>query len=181
MNSDSLAVYPLLWHVNYGQTKLRPVHSFDVAQALDIMSDAEATTLGQTFSLGGPNTYKINDILKIVESLTFNKTLRPGVNIPKAVLKAATKAGSLVWWPMLSPDELERRYLDDRADEPGTLGFSDLGIEPDTLEERAIVYLRRYRSNLRFEQPVVSGPLLTRTSNLTSMLCLPCRKGLGLN
>jgi hypothetical protein len=36
----------------------------------------------------------------------------------------------------------------------GTLGFADLGIEPDTIEERASVYLRRYRSSLTYEQPV---------------------------
>lgn len=118
------------------------------------MCDADNTTMGQTFSLAGPKTYTVGQLLQLVESLTFNKTVRPGLNIPKFALKAATKIGDLAWWQMLSPDEVERRYLDDKAEEKGTLGFADLGIEPDTLEERAIVYLRRYRSQLRFEQPV---------------------------
>lgn len=40
----------------------------------------------------------------------------------------------------------ERRYIDDYADAPGTKSWEDLAIEPDLLEEVAIVYLRRYRS-----------------------------------
>lgn len=146
--------YPILWHVNYGATKLRPVHSVDVAQALEIMCDADVTSTGQTFSLAGPKTYTVAQLLQLVESLTFNKIVRMGVNVPKPVLKLATKVADLAWWQMLSPDEVERRFLDDKADAPGTLGFADLGMEPDTLEERAILYLRRYRSHLRFEQPV---------------------------
>lgn len=146
--------YPITWHVNHGQTRMRPVHSVDVAHALEVMMDAEVTSTGQTFSLAGPRTYTVGSMLRLVESLTFNKTLRVGVNIPKFALMTAAKIGDLAWWPMISPDEVERRYLDDLPDAPGTLGFADLGIEPDILEERAIVYLRRYRSNLRFEQPV---------------------------
>lgn len=151
---NQMASYPLLWHVNHMRTKMRPVHSFDVAQALEIMCDADVTSMGQTFSLGGPKTYTIAEMLRIVESLTHSKLVREGVNVPKALLRATTKLGDLAWWPMYSPDEVEQRYLDDKADEPGTLGFADLGMEPDTMEERAIVYLRRYRSNLYFEEPV---------------------------
>lgn len=115
----TIPAYPYLWHVNYGQTKLRPVHSFDVAEALEVIMNAENTSTGQTFSLAGPKTYTITQMLRLVESLTFNKTLREGLNIPKFALMAAAKMGDLVWWPMLSPDEVERRYLDDKADEPG--------------------------------------------------------------
>lgn len=46
----------------------------------------------------------------------------------------------------------------------GTLGFADLGIEPDILEERASVYLRRYRSNLFYEQPVEGSGLRLKKS-----------------
>jgi NADH dehydrogenase (ubiquinone) 1 alpha subcomplex subunit 9 len=149
--------WPLTWHVNYGQTKLRPAHSIDVAHALEVMLDAELTSIGQTFSLAGPRTYTINQLLNLVQSLTFEKIRREGLNVPKFMLKAATKIADKAWWPMLSPDEVDRRYIDDLADEPGTKSWADLGIEPDTIEEVAIVYLRRYRSNLRFEQPVETG------------------------
>lgn len=83
------------------------------------MMDAENTSTGQTFSLAGPKTYSVIDMLRLVESLTFNKTVREGLNIPKFALMAAAKIGDLAWWPMLSPDEVTRRYIDDKADEPG--------------------------------------------------------------
>lgn len=107
--------------------------------------DAENTSIGATFSLGGPRTYTVEQMMQLVESLTFRKLVRPVMNVPKVALMTAAKIGSLVWWPMVSPDEVTRRYIDDAEDAPGTLGFADLGIEPDLLEAVAIVYLRRYR------------------------------------
>lgn len=81
--------------------------------------DADNTSTGQTFSLGGPKVWTTNQLLRLVESLTFNKTVREGLNIPKFALMTAAKIGSLAWWQMLSPDEVTRRYMDDKADEPG--------------------------------------------------------------
>lgn len=95
------------------------MHSFDVAEALEIMMDAENTSIGQTFSLAGPKTYSVLELLRLVEALTFNKTVREGLNIPKFALMTAAKIGDLAWWPMLAPDEVTRRYFDDKADEPG--------------------------------------------------------------
>lgn len=117
------------------------------------MLDADLTTMGKTFSLGGPKQYTINQMLALVQAMTFEKIVRPGLNIPKPLMMTAAKLGDLVWWPMLSPDEVTRRYIDDLQDDPQTLGFKDLGITPDFLEDVAVVYLRRYRSNLYFETP----------------------------
>ncbi|PWN40506.1 putative NADH2 dehydrogenase 40K chain [Ceraceosorus guamensis] len=154
---NQMASWPITWHANHGRTKLRPVHSLDVAQALEVIMDAENTSIGQTFSLAGPKTYTVSELLNLVQSLTFRKLVRPSLNIPKAVLMLAAKAGDKVWWPMLSPDEVTRRYIDDYPDAPGTKTFADLAIEPDTVEEVAITYLRRYRSQLHFERPIETG------------------------
>ena len=68
----------------------------------------------------------------------------------------AAKLWNLAWWQTLSPDGVTRRYIDDvtLAEEAvgsgvnGEMlkGFAELGIEPDVLEDVAIMYLRRYRS-----------------------------------
>ncbi|KAN0062274.1 Protein-lysine N-methyltransferase efm5 [Thecaphora frezii] len=154
---NQMAVYPYAWRVNHGKTKMRPVHSIDVAAALEKLMDADVTSMGQTFSLAGPKTYTIGQILQLVESLTFRSLVKPGFNTPKFALKAIASVGELAWWPMLTKDEVIRRYIDDLPDAPGTKSWADLAIEPDTLEETAIVYLRRYRSATRFEQPVQTG------------------------
>jgi NADH dehydrogenase (ubiquinone) 1 alpha subcomplex subunit 9 len=53
------------------------------------------------------------------------------------------KTGKAVWWPTLSTDQVERRYLDD-VDTPGD--WDVVGVTPEEIEDSAIVYLRRYRS-----------------------------------
>ena len=102
------------------------------------------STASSTFALAGPHTYTFETILALVEALTLRKLQGP--NFPRPILALAARLWDLVWWPTLSPDEVTRRYIDDAAIEEGLKGFKDLGIEPDVLEDVAIVYLRRYRS-----------------------------------
>lgn len=78
---------------------------------------------------------------------------------------AAKVTDKAAWWGMLSADEVDRRYVDDLADEPGTKSWGDLGMTPDRIEDVAIVYLRRYRSHLRFEQPVETSGMPLRKNN----------------
>jgi NADH dehydrogenase (ubiquinone) 1 alpha subcomplex subunit 9 len=56
---------------------------------------------------------------------------------------ALARMGKAVWWPTLSPDGVERRYIDD-VDLPGNWDVFD--ITPEEIEESAIVYLRKFRS-----------------------------------
>jgi len=85
-------------------------------------------------------------------------TLQPSSRapvLPKAVASALAKASQAVWWPSLSPDEVQRRYMDD-SDVPGD--WDVVGIQPAEIEEFAITYLRRYRSADNFVRPVVFPP-----------------------
>lgn len=63
--------------------------------------------------------------------------------VPKSVALALAKAAQYIWWPALSPDEVERRYIND-SDVPGD--WDQVGVEPTEIEDHAITYLRRYRS-----------------------------------
>jgi NADH dehydrogenase (ubiquinone) 1 alpha subcomplex subunit 9 len=54
-----------------------------------------------------------------------------------------TKFAQYAWWPLLSPDEVERRYLND-VDVKGD--WDALGLTPEQIENVAIAYVRRYRS-----------------------------------
>lgn len=141
---NTLAVSPSVYRVNHGETKIAPVHVMDVAQALSIMLTAPSTA-ASTFAFKGPKTYTFEQLLQLTEALTLKKLQGP--NFPKPVLAAMSRLWDLVWWPTLSPDEVTRRYIDDVDVEAGLKGFADLGIEPDVLEDVAIVYLRRYRSS----------------------------------
>jgi NADH dehydrogenase (ubiquinone) 1 alpha subcomplex subunit 9 len=158
-------VWPIWWKLNHGQTKARPVHVrfytsrvilrpthliaqvMDVAQALSNLLGMPA--LSRTISLPGPSTLSHEFLLELVSALTFNPPSRAPV-LPKRVALMLARAAQNIWWPALSPDEVERRYIDD-ADTQGDWAL--VGVEPDEIENHAITYVRRYRSACVFFPP----------------------------
>lgn len=146
----NMAVWPIWWKLNHGETKIRPVHVLDVAQALTNLMDIPQ--LPGTFSLPGPSTLTYEYLLDLVASVTLHPLSRAPV-LPKAVASTLARAAQLVWWPTLSPDEVTRRYIDD-SDVPGDWAAFGMG-ELSEIENHAITYLRRYRSAENFVQPVV--------------------------
>lgn len=146
----NMAVWPIWWKLNQGETKIRPVHVLDVAQALTNLMDIPQ--LSGTFSLPGPSTLTYEYLLDLVASVTLHPPSRAPV-LPKAVASTLARAGQFAWWPTLSPDEVTRRYIDD-SDVPGDWAAFGMG-EPSEIENHAITYLRRYRSADNFVRPVV--------------------------
>ena len=116
------------------------VQVMDVAQALANVVPMKA--LPGTFNLPGPSTLTYEYLLTLVSTITYNPPSR-APTVPKKVALALAKAAQSAWWPMLSPDEVERRYISD-VEVPGD--WDKFGITPDEIEEHAITYLRRYRS-----------------------------------
>lgn len=113
----------------------------DVAQALtNIVTSPEP--LAGTYALPGPSTLSYEYLLDLVSSVTY----RPpsgAPELPKIVAATLARASQLVWWPSLSPDEVERRFIDDVQDAGDWAAF---GIQPEEIEPLAITYLRRYRA-----------------------------------
>lgn len=114
-----------------------------MAQALHNLVDLPPQPT--VYNLPGPRAYTHEEMLDIVSSVTYNP-LTSGVTIPKPIALLLARAAQLVWWPLISPDEVERRYINDRSakDVPGD--WEKLGVEPEPLELHAIKFLRRYRS-----------------------------------
>jgi len=144
-----MAVWPIWWKLNHGETKIRPAHVMDVAQALaNLMSIPQ---IPRTLSLPGPSTLTYEYLLELVGSVTLQPPSRAPV-IPKVIASVLARAAQAVWWPTLSPDEVIRRYLDD-SDVPGD--WDAVGVTPAEIENHAITYLRRYRSAENFVRPIV--------------------------
>jgi NADH dehydrogenase (ubiquinone) 1 alpha subcomplex subunit 9 len=112
----------------------------DIAQVLANLMDI--SLLPGTLSLPGPRTLSFDYLLQLVSSVTYNPLSRAPV-LPKRVALAVAKAAQAAWWPLICPDEVERRYLDD-VTVPGD--WEAVGVTPDEIENHAITYLRRYRS-----------------------------------
>jgi len=152
-----MAVWPIWWQLNQAQTKIRPAHVMDVAQALaNLVSLPE---ISRTLSLPGPSTLTYEYLLDLVSSVTLRPPSR-APSLPKPIATLLARAGQLVWWPALSPDEVTRRYIDD-TDVPGD--WDAVNVTPTEIEQHAITYLRRYRSAENFVRPVVFPPRPTFT------------------
>ena len=112
----------------------------DVAQALANL--VSLPQISRTLSLPGPSTLTYEYLLGLVSSVTLRPPSR-APTLPKPIATLLARAGQLIWWPALSPDEVTRRYIDD-ADVPGD--WDAVNVTPSEIEQHAITYLRRYRS-----------------------------------
>ncbi|RPD77458.1 NADH dehydrogenase [Lentinus tigrinus ALCF2SS1-7] len=157
---NNMAFWPIWWKLNDMKTKVRPAHVLDVAQAL--ANTIQMPAFPGTFNLPGPSTLTYEYLLTLVSTITYNPPSSAPV-VPKSIALALAKAAQLAWWPMLSPDEVIRRYIDD-VDVPGD--WDKFGVIPDEIEEHAITYLRRYRSADNFSRPVVF-PASRETSSVS--------------
>lgn len=142
----------------------------DVAQALSNLVQLPA--LAQTLNLPGPTTVTYEYLLDLIASITYRPPSR-APTVPKAVAVALSKASQAIWWPSLSPDEVERRYIDDSKVEGN---WDTVGVTPEEVEPHAITYLRRFRSAYVLPY-VLSGQgadvIRSRRENLTRPVVFP--------
>ncbi|KAI9023048.1 hypothetical protein CLU79DRAFT_750096 [Phycomyces nitens] len=140
--------------VNDSQTKILPVAVLDVAQALSVLLNAESS-MGKTYELYGAKQYTFEDVFKLAREISMKPL--PTYNVPTPVAKlAASVLDKLPYNQMISPDLIQRMTMDDKPT-PGALTFADLYMEPTLLENVAIQYLRRFRSNAVFDLPFEKG------------------------
>lgn len=133
-----------LFTSNHMQEKYWPVHAIDVAHGLERMLEREST-VAQTFELYGPKQYSTKEISELVDREIIKH--RRHINVPKRILKpAAYWLNRLIWWPTMSPDEVEREFIDQHID-PEAKTFKDLNIDPVDLSTLTFHYLRGYRSS----------------------------------
>ena len=112
----------------------------DVAQAMSNINDIPS--LPGTLNLPGPSEMSYEYLLNLVSHVTYRPPSSAPV-VPKRIATLLAKTAQNVWWPALSPDEVERRFISD-VQVPGD--WDKVGIQPSEIEDHAITYLRRYRS-----------------------------------
>jgi NADH dehydrogenase (ubiquinone) 1 alpha subcomplex subunit 9 len=105
--------------------------------------------LSRTLSLPGPSTLTYAYLLDLISTVTHNPPSR-APTVPKSIALALSRLSQrTMFWPTLSPDEIERRYIDDFGSDqdvevPGD--WDAVGVVPDEIERHTITYVRRYRS-----------------------------------
>lgn len=99
------------------------------------------STASQTYELYGPKNYSTAEIAALVDKEIIKH--RRHINVPKALLKPiAHLLNKLIYWPTISPDEVEREFIDQKIDLTAK-SFRDLGIEPAELSSLTFHYLVR--------------------------------------
>lgn len=112
----------------------------DVAQALaNLMHSRQIPGM---FNLPGPSTLTIGYLIELVQSVAYLEPSRLPA-LPKPIALAIAKLAQLPWFPMVSPDEIERRYIND-SDVAGD--WEALGVRPDQIEDHILAFVRRFRS-----------------------------------
>ncbi|KAJ3537323.1 hypothetical protein NM688_g6708 [Phlebia brevispora] len=134
---NNMAMYPIWWKLNHMKTTVRPVHSFRA----NLREPPWSVNLDA----------RIPARPRVVCPLTTPPT--PAPVVPKRIARLITELSNrYIWWPTLSPDEVERRFIND-VDVPGD--WDKVGVVPTEIEDNAITYLRRYRSADNYTRPVV--------------------------
>ncbi|MCJ1367357.1 NADH-ubiquinone oxidoreductase 40 kDa subunit [Acarospora aff. strigata] len=135
---------------NHMQERFWPVHAIDVGQALEVMLQDDSTA-SETYELYGPKNYSMAEIAELVDREIIKH--RRHINVPKRILKpVANILNKALWWPTMSPDEIEREFIDQKID-PTAKTFKDLGIEPAELSNLTFHYLQAYRSSAFYDLP----------------------------
>jgi len=159
---NSMAYWPLLWKFNKGRTVTNPIYVQDVAQGLANIARLPELD-GQMLSLSGPIPFTYNELEQLISLFTFH----PVSTLPEAprwLANYLSKISQLIWWPSLSPDEIERRFIS-APETDSSEDWAKVGVQPTEIENVALSILRRYRSGRNFTRPVVLPNAPKRTSH----------------
>ena len=116
-------------------------------------------TASETYELYGPKRYSMARIGELVNRETLRN--RRHVNVPKIIMKPiANILNKAIYWPTMSPDEVEREFIDQVID-PKAKTFKDLGIEPAELRNLTFHYLVSHAAGRMSERPKLTNHLAT--------------------
>jgi len=144
--------YPAVPIIDGGDSKHQPVFVDDVAVAIRQIVHDELTS-GRTYELAGNKEYSVDDLAKLV--LRTVRSRRSTTYVPSFIMKALSCPHEWllrkVPFPMPTPVGLTRSYIDaqtrDYVKAEDSLGFSDLGMDPNNIENGYVLdYLRSYRA-----------------------------------
>ena len=154
-------VAPLMPAIGGGKTKMQPVYAGDVAEAIAVAVDDEATA-GKTYELGGPRVYTMNEIYDFICETIDRPRFK--ISLPFFAAKPLGYLSGAVWryippfsWgflgqPPVTGDQIEMLKTDNVVSDDA-LTLADLGVT--TLESaEAIVptYLWRFRDYGEFHK-----------------------------
>lgn len=143
---------PALPLIGGGGTKFQPIFAGDVAEA--VAACLKNGTKGETYGLGGPQTYTFKELLEFVLTTVDRKRLL--LPVPWFAANAMGFAGELSGAvpfvaPFLTRDQVKLLKVDNVVPE-GMKSADDLGVKLETVEAIVPGYLARYRHHGQFHE-----------------------------
>lgn len=139
-----------IFSANHNKEIIRPVSVLDVSAALEAIG-YDDSTVGKTYELYGPKEYTMAQVHDMVQEATQSELRQ--VNLPKQVYQFLSNLSQNIYWPTISPDQVERMFIDQVVD-PNAHTFADLGITPAKLEDLVLKNVRHWRSYLHLHDTV---------------------------
>lgn len=133
--------FPFIPAFGGGQNKLQPVYVADLAKAIALILE-KPDTKRCTFEFGGPQIYSFHKILELIRHYT-NRSFKI-VPLPFWMGTAIGMIGQFLPKPPLTPDQVKLLKQDNVVGKM-VKTFSDLGMEPQSLESVIPTYLERFK------------------------------------
>ena len=143
---------PALPLLGGGETKMQPAYVGDVAQA--IAKCAGQGSSGETYELGGPQSYSFKELMQfMLETIDKKRFLAP---VPWFAANMMGFMGEISGYapfvkPFLTRDQVKNLQVDNVVADDA-LGFSELGIKLETVEAIVPTYLERFRKYGQFHE-----------------------------
>ena len=137
--ADLARLFPVLPLIGGGGTRLQPVFVEDVAEAVARIL-ANPGTVGRNYELAGPRVYTLRNLVEYTLHLVGKRRLL--IPIPFALADMQARFLEILPSPPLTTGQVDLLKVDSVAS--GALpGFSELGIQPKSIEEVVPTYIGR--------------------------------------
>lgn len=142
-------ISPFLPLIGGGRTRFQPVYVGDVAEAVTKAIETPAAA-GQTYELAGPTLYSFADLMRLMlHEIGRNRVLMP---LPFPIASLMGSVLQCLPSPQLTADQV-RLLKRDNVPSAGSVGLTDLGITPTSVEAILPTYLDRYRARGYYHRP----------------------------
>lgn len=135
-----------------GQTLFQPIYAGDVAEA--VAACLKTGTKGETYALGGPETYSFKEILEFILTTVDRKRILVPLPWFAANMMGffGEISGALPFIdPIITRDQVKLLKVDNVMPD-GVKTAKDLGIQLETIESLVPSYLARYRHHGQFHE-----------------------------
>ena len=146
------AFSPKLPLIGGGQTQFQPAYVADVAKAIAL--SVTRGTAGQTYELGGPNTYSFKELMQfLTQAIDKKRLLLPMPWFAANMMGFGGElSGALPFVdPFLTRDQVTNLKVDNVVADDAK-GFEAFDIRPETIEAIVPAYLARYRKYGEFHE-----------------------------